>query len=297
MPAVWETDDHVPTSRPIPDLRGVNKAIRSNGRLRITPDLDVLAWLGEQWTTAEEGRRDKDGFVWLTAWELASALYGTSKPPGWDAGGEEYRQIHAALSRLRSIQVTIGDWDAQLGQVVSGAQTFSSFVLEWTNDDRLAEARGDAAIIGGLRGKTLKVRLPNWLTASLDAGAFTYLRWEQLRKLRRTAKRVWVYLEAEQLTPEGTKDRLATSIDLAQPALDTLGVGGYARHIDARRALKRAAKRIMKVDRSWESIEVWRRGKGDWKLHAVKRRGPLLAEALDVQAQADLSMMQARQSR
>jgi len=66
--------------------------------------------------------------------------------------------------------------------------------------------------------------------------------------------------------PARTLDgREECAIGLGEPALQSLGVAHYERLRDARRALDRAGKRLIKVDPAYELVRCGQRG-GGWSL-------------------------------
>ena len=58
---------------------------------------------------------------------------------------------------------------------------------------------------------------------------------------------------------ESFDGRQETAIGLGTPALESLGVAGYARRIDARRALGRAGAKIVSVDPAYEAVHCEKR--------------------------------------
>lgn len=258
-PGLWATG---PVQLELPlEVRGISGAIRSTGRLSLSPDLDVLAWICERWMT--NPIPDHRGIVRFTVYDLALDLYG--KRPG----GKNRRDLAESLRRLYRVEVSFTDHDAIDGQPMRGSQTLSRLLYDVRAETALLDAGSDPARLGALRGSTVAVRLSDWLRDSLMGGHFTYLRWDILRQLDGHAKRLWVYLAAERYKPIGD-DLSATHVGLGGPALATLGLDGYARHRDARAALKRAGDRIVKADPRYQSVTVERRP-GGYALVAIRR--------------------------
>jgi hypothetical protein len=248
------------------DLLGL---VRSTGRLKVSPDLEVLAWITERW------RQDRplDRWVHFTLYELGQALYGR-KPSGADCRG-----IRESLLRLKLVTVTLAGYDAHRGQsrpnVASLDNLLDRIVTEL--DDLGPEATPEQ--LGGLRGSTFRVQLPPWLAAQLAAGSITYLDWAVLRRLDGLAKRLWVYLQAERYKPNGRGSE-ATWIKLGDRAFATLGMN-YAQDRQARAALKRAGQSICGADPRFESVTVEARP-GGWAIVAQRtgrdmRRGEIRA--------------------
>jgi len=80
-------------------------AVWASGRLKLSPDLDVLAWLSERL----RGSGEEDGWVRFTLYELGQAVYGC-KPTG------RHRQLlRASIRRLLMLLVDITGYDARKG--------------------------------------------------------------------------------------------------------------------------------------------------------------------------------------
>jgi hypothetical protein len=107
-----------------------------------------------------------------------------------------------------------------------------------------------------------------WVAQAVRAGHFTWLNLATLRQLGGIAARLWTYLEAE--TYKQTAHGLASTwIGLGRPALATLGADRYRRSRDARRALGRAAARIVEVEARYASVTIEPRP-GGWALVASR---------------------------
>lgn len=252
-PGLWATG---PVQLALPlDSNGLGVAVTASGRLSLTPDLEVLAWICERWATTRlpdgytvNGEPDPNGVARFTLYDLGMDLYGR-KP-----GGEERRAMRGSLWRLISTVVSLTGYDAATGE--AGERLASlTHLLTTVGSERLDAAKADPRRLGALRGESFRVEIAPWLRRQLAAGNVTYLSWRTLRQLDGAAKRAWVYLEAERWKPVGD-GLLATSIGLGRPALDSLGVGGFQRHRDARRALERAGQRIVAADDRYASVTV-----------------------------------------
>ena len=242
-------------------------AIRANGRLNVSPDLDVLSWLCERWHKTRlptgEGKlqADPERIAAFTIRDLALDLYA-------DAGGRQRQLVRESLLRLFRVEITLDGYDS-IRKLTGGTLASLDRIVERISSERgsldadlrLTGPDLDAAAMGALRGDTLRVQLSGWLCDQLLAGNVTYLDWRTLRQLDGAAKRAYVYLEAESYKPIGN-GLTATSIGLGKPALDALGVGHYSRHRDARRALDRAGRRIIEADDHYSTIRCEQRPGG-----------------------------------
>lgn len=241
---LWSTGAHERLTFPL-SARGINGEVWASGRLRLTPDFDVFAWLCERWL--ETSPRDPDGWTRFTLRDLGLALHGQAP------SGEHRRVLRESLERLYRIEVAIFGSDFFYEQ---GTLTRLFFEVRATGARRAAG--DDRRKLGAMRGSTFEARLPEWLRDRLVRGALTYLDFETLRELEGIAKRVWVYLAAERFERLGDGVEGAC-IGLGEPALVSFGVEHYGRRRDARKALDRAGERICDVDRRYQSVRVERR--------------------------------------
>lgn len=288
MVGVWETRNDIATDTPLVEVRGLNHVVTSNKRLRISPDIDVLAWMIERWRTTDP--RDPLGKARFTYWDLATDLYRIKEPDGWC-----YDQIDWSIGRLLGIWVELRGWSGEEGRPVEEIATREHLLVR--QEYRWKELKLRREDQAGMRGWTTMVQIAPWLRFAIEGGGCTYLNWSTLRALKRnaTAKRLWVHLEAENYERSmGGKNE--TVIWLGAPALATLGVGGYRRHVDARRALQRAAKKVMKADPRYE-IALARLGRGSWQLRAHKRPAREVEDRLKVTRLARASHAQAARDR
>jgi hypothetical protein len=282
-PGLWATG---PTQLTLPfDASGLGVAVRASGRLSLTPDLDLLAWVCDRWATTRlpdgytvDGEPHPDGVAAFTLYDLGLDLYGR------EPGGEERRAMRESLLRLFRVEVTFTGYDAAMKRPDAALCSMSRLITTIVSEREALGPAADAQAIGALRGSTWKVELASWLRRQLLAGNVTYLDWRILRQLDGAAKRTWVYLEAERWKPAGD-GLLATHVGLGRPALDSLGVGGFQRHRDARRALERAGARIVAADERYASVTVEGRPGG----HALVAYR-LDAERLKVRRQARASL-------
>lgn len=228
------------------DFLGV--VARSKGTVLGSLELDVLSWLTARWY---EQQRDPDGLIRCTIYELGVDLYGR-KP-----SGKEVRLLRGAVENLAAALITLGGYNAHSGQMKPKFQSMVHLVESavWAGDLAFAvPTREHGAETGGLRGNSFEIKLASWLVRQLEQKYVTYLDWRKQRKLDGLAKRLWVYLEAEQYKPSG-HGRARSYIILGEKAYTALGVH-HARDRDRRAALKRAAARIVEVDDHYEDIAV-----------------------------------------
>ncbi len=109
------------------------------------------------------------------------------------------------------------------------------------------------------------------MTAQIEAGHVTYLKFDILRALPGLAKRLWIYLEAERMEPRHDGSA-GCWIKLGDRAYTTLGMN-YAKERQARAALKRAGAAIANVHHRYESVTVERRS-GGWMIVALNLADP-----------------------
>lgn len=101
---LWATG---PTQLQLPfEATGLSERIHASGRLKLSPDYDVFAWLCERW----QARPTESGWMRPTLYEVGSALYG--KAPS----GENYRDLREALVRLAMVRITIDGYDVETGE-------------------------------------------------------------------------------------------------------------------------------------------------------------------------------------
>jgi len=249
--------------------RGLNSVIRASGHLKLSPDLDVFAWLCERWLSVKPF--DIEGVVPFTLRGLGTDIYG--RPPGY----VDRRAMRESLRRLYRVEIQFAQYDSIYGQPGKFG-SLDRLVQNIVTD--LDPLEGDWAAIGAMRGSSYRITLAPWMRERLVAGSFSYLDWRVLRQLDGIAKRVAVYLAAERFKPCGD-GQVATHVGLGGPALASLGADNFTRHRAARAALNKAGKRIMGVDPRYASIKCERRP-GGWSLIAVRR------SRVDANAHADV---------
>lgn len=260
-PGLWEPG---PVQLELPfEARGIATLVRASGRLKLTPDLDVLAWISERWLSTPP--LDLDGWARFTLYDLTSDLYQPRTPERADR-----KRIRESIVRLMTTLVTVDGYDARRRERRDEDRdriaTTSAPIVQLVSE--LERVGPDPRRLGALRGSTFAAQLAPWLCDQLAAGGYTYLDFSILRQLDGLAKRLWIYLEAERFKPGGD-GRLGTHFGLGRPALASIGAGNYKRHRAARAALVRASRQIMGADDRYESVSVERRP-GGWSLVAVK---------------------------
>lgn len=234
------------------DLLGL---VRATGRLTVF-DLELLAWLTERWRQ----ERGADRWVRFSLYELGQAFYGR------EPDGSERRRFRASLRRLVSITVELVGYNARTQSGDSRISGAAAHILDNVQSelDRLG-LEPEPGAVGALRGSVFEARLADWMTAQVEAGHVTYLKFDTLRALPGLAKRLWIYLEAERMTPLGDSS-VACWVKLGDRAYMTLGMN-YTQERQARAALKRACAAITGIDHRYKSVTVERRP-GGWALIA-----------------------------
>lgn len=196
--------------------------------------------------------------VETTGYQLAERVFA-------EDGGHEYRKLRAALVRLAATRacVRVVERDPELA-----AELVREGYVSLVGDIWLATTRlnlHSAREWGALKGSTsLKVEIGYWPAQQIVAGRCTWLDLDLLRALGSgLAARAWVALEGWARWPQRSLDgREECAIGLGQPALQSLGVGGYKRPRAARAALDRAGAQIVAVDSAYELVRCERRSSG-----------------------------------
>jgi hypothetical protein len=253
---VWEAATSEPPPEPFVAHCVLGGWVGANRRLSM---LDLRVWaalcalLSEQ--HSEPPAEDQRMTVETTGYQLADRVWA-------DDGGEKYRRLLRSLARLRSVEVTVRrvDCDPELA-----AERVTTGYVRLTGEMWLATTRLDLRTPrewGALKGtSSLKIEIGHWVSQQVLAGRCTWLDLDLLRALGPgMPARLWVALEAWGKWPARTFDgQEETAIWLADPALQSLGVGKYDRPRDARRALDRAGERLVAVDPAYELVRCERR--------------------------------------
>lgn len=239
-----------PTQLTLPfTAEGMSERITAEGRCKLTPDYDVLAWLCERWQT----QPTPTGWMRPTMYELGSSLY--DRPPT----GQDYPILRQALERLAWVRITIDGYDAEHGD----------WRENWVTMTHLLELveRDDEDPTGLQRPK---IRLAEWLRQALDADQVVRLPWRMLREFgprQLVAKRLWIYLAAERWKPVGNGEE-GLWITLGDRLSAALGMR-YSQPRQARAALVRACRTVEEVDPRYADggLRIHRVGNG-WRLTA-----------------------------
>jgi hypothetical protein len=193
--------------------------------------------------------------VETTGYQLADRVWG-------DDGGKSYRLLLQSLARLRAAEITVQVVEAD--PVLAAERVVTGYV-RLTGEMWLATTRLDLHTPrewGGLKGtSSLKIEIGHWVSQQVVAGRCTWLDLDLLRALGPgMPSRLWVALEAWGRWPARTFDgQEEAAIFLADPALQSLGVGKYDRRRDACRALDRAGERLVAVDPAYQLVRCERR--------------------------------------
>ncbi len=193
--------------------------------------------------------------VHTTAYQLADMVFA-------DDGGNQLRQLYRSLARLRAATVTVEHIDADpeiaaarvaRGMVgLLGDVWIATAELNLTTPAQWRALRGTAS---------LDAEIGRWSARVVVEGRATWLDLDLLRQLGSgLAARLWPALEAWASWPAASMDgREECAIGLGEPARQSLGVGGYQRAVEMRRALNRAGARIVATDPAYELIRCERR--------------------------------------
>lgn len=217
------------------EASGLSERIQAEGRLKLTPDFDVFAWLCERWQT----KPTESSWMRPTLYEIGSALYG--RPPS----NEDYRTLRGSLDRLAWVNVTIDGYDIESG-------TFRDNWVSRANLMVLGRATGDPH---GLQRPT--IQLAEWLRQALAEEKVVRVHWQTLRAFderQKLAKRLWLYLAAERWKKTGAESE-GTWIACGDRLYAALGMD-YAEHRFARRALKQACLTVRKIDPRYSAGEL-----------------------------------------
>jgi hypothetical protein len=248
------------------EATGLSERIRATGRLKVTPDFDVFAWLCERWQT----RATESGWMRPTLYELGSALYGTAP------AGEHYRILRESLDRLAEVRVTIDGYDIEHGE----------FRDRWISKTNLLEL--SQPYIDHQAGEDRQgIRLSEWLRLALQEEKVVRVHWRTLRAFKEQqtlAKRLWLYLAAERWS-RMTADTEGTWIACGDRLFAALGMD-YAEHRFARRALKNACATVHKIDPRYAagSLELTKLG-SSWRIQAERPTWDMWKQQREEQAQ------------
>jgi hypothetical protein len=239
-----------------------------SGRLS-TVDVAVLAAMCSDTEIPEEHPDGSPIVVRTSIKRLAKAVYGYH-------GGQQTKYVRHALVRLLWTMFTVPGMDhagrATENGGVMGVRCLGG--VEWFGQDLhlAAAAAGQQSISEMARtvdrvdaDAPLNIVLEPWLVGVLRRNQAARVDLALLQLMGRgLAARVWMFLEAERyetvIDPETDSKYGRTYIDLAPPAMATLGLDGQKHKPAARRDLRKALLRILSLDPGYRRAEVIRTG-------------------------------------
>ena len=233
------------------EATGLSERIQASGRLSLTPDYDVFAWLCERWQT----RPTETGWMRPSLYEIGSALY--DRPPS----NEDYRTLRASLDRLADVTVTIDGYDIEHGE----------FRDRWVSRTHLVEL--SQPYLDRQAGEDRQgIRLGEWLRLALAEEQLVRLHWQTLRAFdarQALAKRLWIYMSAERWR-KTTATTEGTWVAVGDRLFAALGMG-HAEYRHSRRALKAACLTVRKVDPRYGAgeLDVVKLG-SSWRIQAER---------------------------
>lgn len=234
------------------EATGLSERIQASGHLQLSPDYDVFAWLCERW----QRQPTPSGWMRPTLYEIGSALYG--RPPS----NADYRHLRAALDRLTDVRVTIDGYD------ISTAE----FRDRWVSKSNLVES--SQPYLDHQQGIDRQgFRFAEWLRQAIAEERVVRMPWRTLRAFNerhKLAKRLWLYLAAEQWKRSGDGSVEGTWLACGDRLFAALGMD-YAEPRFARRALARACVTIRRTDARYAAgmLEVTQLGRS-WRIQAKR---------------------------
>ncbi len=265
--------------------------------------LDLRTWAALCGLLAAQQPADKRT-VRATGYELRERVFGSVH------GGTQWDALRASLARLQLVSVTIHvverDPELSVQTLHEGWVHFIGEVWNATTQLDLATPREWGALKGT---SSLRIEMGTWPAAQVLDGRTTWLDLDMLRALGSgLPARLWAALEAWGDWQRDLAGSEECVIGLGEPALQSLGVGGYQQPRQARAALARAGRRIAATDPAYEAVRVVRRvgwqlvarrpasGRERGRLRAQWRRD-VLPQMLTVRRQARASLAQAQTER
>ena len=231
-----------------------------------------MTWLTQEWF---DHGCPLDGKVRFTWYALGRDLYGDGRP-GWSPSGRYRELMREALDNLHAVVLTFRSVD--IDNAGSTMRTLRSkvHILERVDDheevELLRQGEGSGAAVGALRGESVEVTFAPWLVDRLlDEGVV--LSWRTQRQLSGAAKRLWYELSARlaEFEPTGLPGETELLLEITEDLFAAMNLQA-ARPRDNRAALAAAARRIVKVDDRFRSIELVKRGEG-YFLRARRAQG------------------------
>jgi hypothetical protein len=192
-------------------------------------DLEILSWLS--------ATRDRsDDSVTFSRTSLGTALFGRTP------GGRERELVNESLGRLLGVSLTFDGYSA------------------WAREKTRFESVGLLNAVEQVNGHTLRAGFAPWYRRNLEHGYATYIDWQILRQLRGLAKRLWIYLEAENYRNRSDYSPDRAWLALGPKTWRSMGMS-YAVESQARSAIAIAASRIANIDPGYR-FEMAQRGRG-----------------------------------
>lgn len=263
---------------------GLSEVIRASGRLKLTPDFDVLAWVCERWLkpagSDDPNYQNSDGWALFTLRELGFALYAR------EPNGRDRAALRASLRRIYRVELDLIGYDAQSGELDRSVCTWDRLIDRVVSEVDQLGPKADPAKIGALRGSTFKAELPRWLRQQLVEGNFVRVHWPTLRAFgerQQLAKRLWIYLQAEHYKSLG-QGLEGTWVAVGDRLFMALGMD-YERPRAARAALARACKTIRLLDVRYRTLDLvcfgrtWRITAHRLTVEQLRERGSEMREA------------------
>jgi len=236
-----------------------------SGRLS-TVDVAVLAAMCADLDIPEEHPEGSPIVARTSIKRLAKGVYGYH-------GGQQTKYVRHSLVRLMWTMFTVPGMD-HAGRATDGGVMGVRCLggVEWFGQDLHIAAAGQPSISEIARtvdrvdpDAPLNVVIEPWLVGVLRRNQAARIDLALLQLMGRgLAARVWMFLEAERYESvidnqtDGKYGR--TYIDLAPPAMATLGLDGQKHKPAARRDLRKALQRILSLDPGYRRAEVVRTG-------------------------------------
>lgn len=229
----------------------------------------------------------------------------TAQVFGKNVGGAQYAEIKESLLRLLWTQFTIPGLDLQGNRSEDGHLIGVRCLggVRWFGRDLAVGFSADPSEVGRAVANlpnydTLEIVVEPWLAGCLRNQQAARIDLGYLQLLGRgLSGRLWLYLEGEnyrRCADAGDGEFGATYIDLAAPAMATLGLSGYKQRAAALRDLRNACGRITYLDAGYRRVQVVSVGRGRFRLIAERytdarsRRSELRVDQLTAQERNDL---------
>lgn len=213
---------------------GLSSITVASGYLKITPDIDVLAWLCAEWL---EHPTD-DGLMRPSFYRMTEDLYGNDS-------GKAYQLIDESLERLGRTTIEFEFYSEPYTHEAfkSGGSIISYIKRRKTND-------------GVYHNPVIDLHLG--LRTGIETTERVNLDWRLLRQFhgrQQLAKRLWCYLQAERWQRAGQTGIESTWVALGGRLYTTLGMD-YKEPRAAKRSLKLACETIKNVDLRYRAPEA-----------------------------------------